>query len=51
MGYADCIGFRLSTCRSVKWIDPMTFDVHDLVLHPLSVMDSTIEPQYLGLER
>lgn len=52
MGYADCIGFRLSTCRSVKWIDPMTFDVHDLILHPLSVMDSTIiEPQYLGLER
>ena len=30
----------------------MTFDDHDLVLHPLSVMDYTIiETQYLGLER
>ena len=50
MGYADVSGFRLGTCRPVKWINPMTRQLTSLTLHPLSVMDCTLsEPQYMGL--
>lgn len=50
MGYADVSGFRLGTCRSVKWINPMTRQLTSLTLHPLSVMDCTLsESQYMGL--
>ena len=50
MGYADVSGFRLGTCRPVKWINPMTRQLTSLTLHPLSVMDCTLsESQYMGL--
>lgn len=50
MGYADVNGFRLGTCRPVKWINPMTRQLTSLTLHPLSVMDCTLsESQYMGL--
>lgn len=50
MGYADVSGFRLGTCRSVKWINPMTRQLTSLTLYPLSVMDCTLsESQYMGL--
>ncbi len=50
MGYADVSGFRLGTCRPVKWINPMTRQPTSLTLHPLSVMDCTLsESQYMGL--
>ena len=42
LGYADVAGFRLGTCRSVKWINPNTRHVTSLTLHPLTIMDSTL---------
>ena len=42
LGYADVAGFRLGTCRPVKWINPRTRKLTSLNLHPLTVMDSTL---------
>jgi len=42
LGYADVAGFRLGTCRPVKWINPMTRKVTSLTLHPLTIMDGTL---------
>jgi hypothetical protein len=42
MGYADVAGFRLGTCRPVKWINPKTQQLTSLTLHPLTIMDSSL---------
>ncbi len=42
LGFADYAGFRLGTCRAVRWINPQTDAVTNLVLHPLTVMDCTL---------
>ena len=42
MGFADCAGFRLQTTRAVRWINPFTFQLTPLTLHPLTVMDCTL---------
>lgn len=50
MAYADVAGFRLGTCRPVRWINPETGKVTDLTLHPMTIMDVTLtEKQYMGL--
>ena len=50
MGYADVSGFRLGTCYPVRWINPETFRLTQLTLHPLIIMDCTLnEPKYMGL--
>ncbi len=50
MGYADVVGFRLGTCRPVRWIDPEDMRVTDLYLHPLTVMDATLSrTEYMGM--
>lgn len=50
MGYADVSGFRLATSRPVRWIDPETRCVTDLIMHPLLVMDCTLrDERYMGL--
>lgn len=51
MGYADVAGFRLGTCRAVRWIDAQTGTVTPLVLHPLTVMDCTLSnANYMNLQ-
>jgi hypothetical protein len=51
MGYADVAGFRLGTCRPVKWIEPETGRVSSLTLYPLAVMDVTLsETRYMNLD-
>lgn len=51
MGYADVAGFRLGTCRAVRWIDAQTGTVTPLVLHPLTVMDCTLSnTNYMNLQ-
>ena len=51
MGFADCAGFRLGTCRPVKWIDPERKEVTTLTLHPLAVMDCTLSSEnYMNLD-
>lgn len=50
MGYADHCGFRLGTCRPVKWINPSTRRISNLTLHPLICMDVTLsEQKYMNL--
>lgn len=50
MGFPDMAGFRLQTTRSVRWINPNTWTLTDLKLHPLMIMDCTLyEPKYMGL--
>ncbi len=50
MGYASVAGFRLGTCRAVRWINPETRKVTELVLHPLTAMDGTLfHENYMNL--
>lgn len=50
MGFADCAGFRLQTCRPVRWINPKTMKLTNLVLHPLTIMDCTLSNEnYMNL--
>ena len=51
MGYADVAGFRLGTCRPVKWIEPQTKKLMPLLLHPLTIMDNTLnDSRYMRLK-
>lgn len=50
LGYADVAGFRLGACRPVRRIDPLSLRLGSLCLHPLTVMDCTLEERkYMGL--
>ncbi|MDR0834945.1 MAG: polysaccharide deacetylase family protein [Candidatus Symbiothrix sp.] len=50
MGYADVAGFRLGTCRAVRWINPHTKTLTPLILHPLTAMDGTLnDERYMHL--
>lgn len=50
MGYADIAGFRLGTCRPVRFINPKTKRLTSLTLHPLTIMDCSLnEPHYMNL--
>lgn len=51
MTYADIGGFRLGTCRSVRFINPNTRLLTDLVMHPISLLDEVLERQDLGQAR
>lgn len=51
MGYADVAGFRLGTCHPVRWINPVTRRLSPLRLHPLIIMDATLdEDKYMGMD-
>ena len=48
MGYADMAGFRLGTCRAVRWINPVKKELTSLILHHLTIMDVTLsEKKYM----
>ncbi|MDR2824705.1 MAG: polysaccharide deacetylase family protein [Prevotellaceae bacterium] len=50
MSYADCAGFRLGTCKSVKWIDAENERLTPLTLHPLAAMDNSLSAEkYMNL--
>lgn len=52
MSYADVAGFRLGTARKVFWIDPINKKLTSLTLHPLQIMECSLNtPKYMGLER
>lgn len=42
LGYADMAGFRLGTCRPVKFINPVKKQLTELTLHSLTIMDRTL---------
>lgn len=51
MGYADEVGFRLGTSRPVRFIMPSTRRLTELILHPLTVMDCTLDrADYMDLD-
>lgn len=47
-GYADTVGFRLGTSKSVPFFDLLRNEITTLDLHPFAYMDGTLN-QYLGL--
>jgi hypothetical protein len=50
MMFPDQVGFRLQTTRPVRWINPKTMQLTELVLHPLTVMDCTLSnSNYMNL--
>ena len=50
MMFADQVGFRLQTTRAVRWINPLTWQLTELTLHPMTVMDCTLSHEhYMGL--
>ena len=50
MMFPDQVGFRLQTTRPVRWINPKTMQLTDLVLHPLTIMDCTLSnSNYMNL--
>ena len=50
MGYADVAGFRLGTSYPVRWINPASRRLSAIRLHPLTIMDCTLEEKkYMGL--
>jgi hypothetical protein len=50
LGYADMAGFRLGTCRPVRWINPKTRQLSSLTLHALAIMDSSLsDKRYMYL--
>lgn len=51
IGYADCAGFRVGTCRPYKFINPKTIRVSNVVVHPMEVMECSLDrPIYMGLD-
>lgn len=50
MMFADHVGFRLQTTRAVRWINPKTWQLTNLQLHPMTIMDCTLNnEQYMHL--
>ncbi len=50
MGFADWAGFRLGTCRAVRWINPTNGELTKLTLHPLTIMECTLSgAKYMNL--
>lgn len=50
IGFPDAAGFRLQTTRPVRWINPKTYTLTTLTLHPLTVMDVTLSnSNYMNL--
>ena len=50
MMFPDHVGFRLQTTRAVRWINPKTMTLTNLMLHPLTVMDCTLSnANYMNL--
>ena len=51
MAYADEAGFRLGTCRPVRWLDPKKQTVTPLTLHPMTIMECTLNaPNYMNIQ-
>lgn len=48
--YAEVAGFRLGTCRAVRWIDAEAMEITGLTLHPMTIMECTLEREgYMNL--
>lgn len=50
LGYPDHVGFRVGTCFPYHYINPSTCEVTDLIIHPLEIMEATLDG-YMHLEK
>ncbi len=51
VGYADIAGFRVGTCHPYRWIDPRTGMLGKLTIHPLTIMECTLDsPSYMSMQ-
>ena len=51
LGFADIAGFRLGTCRPVRWLNPQTLEIEDITLYPLLIMECTLSNEnYMNLD-
>ncbi|MEZ4909852.1 MAG: polysaccharide deacetylase family protein [Saprospiraceae bacterium] len=49
MGYPDCVGYRAGTGYNFFWYDLKNEQKTDLIIHPFTVMDVTLQ-KYMGLK-
>jgi hypothetical protein len=50
LSYADYTGFRVGTCHPYRFINPATQELTNVVIHPLTIMDCTLEAaRYMNL--
>jgi hypothetical protein len=51
LSYADAAGFRVGTCHPYRFINPRTKTLTKVVIHPLEIMECTLErAAYMHLE-
>jgi hypothetical protein len=51
LSYADAAGFRVGTCHPYRFINPRTKTLTKVVIHPLEIMECTLErTAYMHLE-
>jgi hypothetical protein len=51
LSYADAAGFRVGTCRPYRFINPCTKMLTNVVIHPLEIMECTLDrAAYMHLE-
>lgn len=51
LGYADCAGFRVGTCRPYRFINPKNQRLTNIVIHPMEIMECTLDRDcYMGLD-
>jgi len=46
LSYADSAGFRVGTCRPYKFINPKTKELTNVMIHPLEIMECTLNLKY-----
>lgn len=46
MAYPTALGFRLGTCRPVRFINPNTRSLTQLVMHPICISDTAVQALY-----
>lgn len=51
LSYVDHIGFRVGTCHSYRFINPQTKTLTNIMIHPLEIMDVTLDGiEYMNLD-
>lgn len=51
LGYADSIGFRVGTCKPYYFINPITKQISNIIIHPMQIMECSLDrPNYMGLK-